>query len=351
MVHLSPRPKRQAYRAQAALFGPMRAPCVRVAVAEGEATRRSLIGAGLLDHGLEIVEDDGWLYLPVTDAEAVAGRYEVTEREVEPRDTQTLPGDLLAAEPSYERIGDVVVLHEDDPMAARRIAEAVMASDLPARTVLNRASAVKGTERVRDWDVLAGNGTETVHTEYGCSFAVDLAEAYFSARLATERERVVSQVEPGEHAFDMFAGVGPFAVRLARAGATVVAVDVNPAAVEYLEANAERNGVADRVTAIEADVREVVTEYAGWADRVVMNLPHSAAAFLDAAVTVAGDDCVVHYYDIGPEEDPYAAGEAAVREAAGADYEVTVEGRREVRSYAPGQVNVCLDVRLRRRNP
>ncbi|MXR19875.1 hypothetical protein GRX66_04400 [Halobacterium sp. PCN9] len=34
-----------------------------------------------------------------------------------------------------------------------------MASDVRAKTVVNRASKVKGTERVRDWDVLAGDGT------------------------------------------------------------------------------------------------------------------------------------------------------------------------------------------------
>ena len=327
----------------------MRAPCVRVPADEGEPTRRALIEADLLDHGLEIEADGGWLYLPVTDAEAAAERYHVEARELEPRETQTLPEDLLDERPSYERVGDVVLLHEDDRERAATIAEAVVASDLPVRTVLNRASEVRGTVRVRDWDLLAGEGTETVHTEYGCEFAVDLAAAFFSARLATERQRVVGQVEPGERAFDMFAGVGPFAVRLAAAGAEVVAVDVNPDAIAYLRENAERNGVADRVTAIEGDVREVVGDYVGWADRVVMNLPHSAGEFLGAALTVAGDDCVLHYYDIQPEADPYEAGEAAIRAAAGEAFELAVLDRRVVRSYAPGQVNVCLDVRLRRR--
>jgi tRNA (guanine37-N1)-methyltransferase len=326
----------------------MRSPCVRVPVGEGEATRQALLEADLLDHALEIAVEDGWLYLPVTDAGAAASDYAVTEREFAPRETQTLPEELLDEPPSYERVGDIVVLHEDDPERARAVAEAVMASDLPVTTVLNRASEVKGTERVREWEVLAGDGTETVHTEYGCEFAVDLARVYFSPRLATERQRVVEQVEPGERAFDMFAGAGPFAVRLAAAGAAVVAVDVNPTAVEYLEANAERNAVGDRVKAIEGDVRTVATEYADWADRIVMNLPHSADEFLDVAVALAGDDCVIHYYDIQPEAAPFAAGEAAIRAAAEPAYDVAIVDRRVVRSYAPGQVNVCLDARVTR---
>jgi tRNA (guanine37-N1)-methyltransferase len=143
----------------------------------------------------------------------------------------------------------------------------------------------------------------------------------------------------------MFAGVGPFVIPFADRGVDVVGVDINETAVEYLRENARRNGVEGRVTAICADVREVAPEYENWADRIVMNLPHSADDFLDAAVTIAGDDCLVHYYDIQHEDDPFGPGERAIR-AAATGYEVTIENRREVRSYAPHEENVVLDVRL-----
>jgi tRNA (guanine37-N1)-methyltransferase len=261
-----------------------------------------------------------------------------------------------------------------------------MDSDVRAKTVINRASKIKGTERVRDWDVLAGAGTEasdtnrevgdersespgteTVHTEYGCEFELDLAEVYFSPRLATERHRVVEQVKRAaeqretaegasgderpasrEHAFDMFAGVGPYAVPMAKAGAEVVATDINKTAIEYLRKNAERNGVANRVTAIAGDVTERAAEYENWADRIVMNLPHTADEFLDTAVEIASDDCVIHYYDIQHEDDLFGPGEAAIRKAAEPEYDVEVENTRTVRSYAPHELNVVLDVRLSR---
>jgi len=339
-------------------------PCVRVPREDGEATRRALAEADLVDAEREITGEDGWLYLPVSDPAAVPEGYEVVDHAVPTRDTQDAPADLLGFEPSYERLGDVVILDEDDPGRARAVAEAVVASDLPVETVLNKASKVKGQERVRDWAVLVGEDTETVHREYGCEYALDLAAVYFSPRLATERYRVAEQVQSGEHAFDMFAGVGPFVVPFAKRGATCVGVDVNGRAVEYLRENAERNGVADRVTAIEGDVRNVVSgtsdersesdgvreaapDYEGWADRVVMNLPHSADAFLDAAVTVAGEDCTLHYYDIQHEDDPFGPGESAIREAAEPHYDVSVQTGHVVRSYAPHELNVCLDVRLR----
>ena len=322
-------------------------PCVRVPREEGEAARADLADRDLVDADHEITVADGVLRIPVTDPAAVPEEYDVVTHEAPVREGQTLPVDVLGWSPTYERLGDIVILDQGDPERAQAAADAVMASSIPAETVVNRASKVKGETRVRDWDVLAGDGTETVHREYGCEFLVDIATVYFSPRLATERHRVVEQVSPDDRVFDMFAGVGPFVIPAAKRGATCVSADINPEAVDYLRENARRNGVADRVTAHAGDVREVATDHDGWASRVVMNLPHSADAFLDTAVTLAGDDCVLHYYDIQHDSDPFGPGERAIREAADG-YDVTVECRQEVRSYAPHELNVCLDVRLSR---
>jgi tRNA (guanine37-N1)-methyltransferase len=325
-------------------------PCVRVPREEGEATRAALAERDIIDGDHEITVADRALFIPVTDPTAVPDEFDVVSHESPVREGQTLPEDILGWAPTYERLGEVVILDEDDPERAQAAADAVMESSLPAETVVNRASKVKGETRVRDWDVLAGDGTEAVHREYGCEFLVDIAEVYFSPRLATERHRVVQQVDAADHVFDMFAGVGPFVIPAAKRGARCVGVDLNPDAIRYLRENARRNGVEERVTAHEGDVRDVVgcEGYDGWASRVVMNLPHSADAFLDTAVRLASDECVLHYYDIQHEDDPFGPGERAIRDAASDEYDVTVETRHEVRSYAPHELNVCLDVRLSR---
>lgn len=320
----------------------MPVPCVRVPRERGEEARQELAERGVLNDEYDIEGEDGFLYLPVT--RDVNG-YDIVDREAPLRDQQAMPADILGWKPTYERLGDIVILDEDDPERAREAAEAVMASDVRAATVVNRASKVKGERRVREWDVLAGDGTETLHREYGTEFLVDIADVYFSPRLATERHRVVEAVQSDERFFDMFAGVGPFVIPAAKRGATCVGVDVNPAAVAYLRENAARNGVTDRVTAIEGDVREV-QGYDGWADRIVMNLPHSADEFLDTAVRLAGETCTLHYYDIQSDEDSFEPGERAIRAAAGDEYTVEVTNERIVRSYAPHELNVCLDIRL-----
>ncbi|MDZ7747305.1 MAG: class I SAM-dependent methyltransferase family protein [Halobacteriales archaeon] len=327
----------------------MSVPCVRVPPEEGETTRAMLADRNLVHDEYDITVTDGWLYIPVTDPDAISDEHEIAAFDAPRRETQTLPEDILGFEPSLERLGRIVILDEDDAERAQAIADAVMASALPVDTVVNRASKIQGELRVRDWDVLAGNGTETVHTEYGTELLLDIAQVYFSPRLATERHRVIEQVAPDEQVFDMFAGVGPFAIPMAARGASVVACDLNPRAIEYLRENATRNGVEDHLTAIQGDVREIAPDWVGWADRVVMNLPHTASEFLDTAVALAGDECVLHLYDIQHDSDPFGPGERAIREAAGDEYAVDIQTRRVVRSYAPHEENVCLDARLRRR--
>ncbi|MFB6111801.1 MAG: class I SAM-dependent methyltransferase family protein [Halobacteriaceae archaeon] len=322
--------------------------CVRVPREAGEATRQQLVDAGLLDHDREIVHEESHLFIPITDRDGVPDELEVVERPLPAREGQTMPADLLGWDPSYERVGDLIVVDEDDPERAAAIATAVMDSDLPANTVLNRASKIRGEQRVRDWTVLAGDGTETIHREYGHEYRLDLRQVYFSPRLATERHRVVDQVSAGEQLLDMFAGVGPFVIPSAARGATCVGVDLNADAIRFLEENAERNGVADRVTAVEGDVRTATAQWTNWADRLVMNLPHSADEFLPTAIRLAGERCVLHYYDIQHEGDPYGPGMSAIWAAAEPDYTVTVRDRRTVRSYAPHELNVCLDVVLER---
>ena len=331
----------------------MQVPCVAVAREAGEESRSALAAAGVLDDDHEIVEVDGTLYIPVTDPERVPDRFETATRELPARRGVVTPADMLGYEPAIERLGDIVILDEADDERATEIADAVLDSDLPVRSVLNRASKISGELRVRDWDVIRvveGDSslapTETVHREYGHSLLVDLASVYFSPRLATERHRIVEQIAASEQVFDMFTGVGPFAIPAAARGADVVACDLNETAVAYLRENAARNDVSERITAVVGDVREVATDYHGWADRLIMNLPHSADDFLETAVALAGDECVIHYYDIQHEDDPFGPGERAIRAAAEPTYCVEVETKHIVRSYAPHEVNVCLDVRL-----
>jgi len=65
---------------------------------------------------------------------------------------------------------------------------------------------------------------------------------------AKQLELVRAHVQPADKsALDVATGQGRFAIELARGGANVTAVDISPAMVDRAQANAERDGVADRI--------------------------------------------------------------------------------------------------------
>jgi len=215
-----------------------------------------------------------------------------------------LPPYLLASLPrAADLVGDIAIVELPPELDAHKniIGKAVLKSQKNVRTVLAKAGAVGGTFRLRGFSVIAGEPkTETIHKEYGCQYHVDLAKVYFSPRLSYEHSRVASLVEEGETVVDLFAGVGPFAILIAKTheDVEVHAVDVNPHAIEFLKRNIRLNRVEGKVHPIFGDAKQVVEErLSGVADRVVMNLPEKALEFVDAACgAVKPMGGVVHFY-------------------------------------------------------
>lgn len=91
---------------------------------------------------------------------------------------------------------------------------------------------------------------------------------FLAAELATE----VAKSEPGgDLALDLFAGVGLFAVPLAKRFRRVIAVESNPAAVRDLEANARSSSIEIRA----AEVETFLQKFKGNPDLVVLDPPRA----------------------------------------------------------------------------
>jgi len=324
----------------------VRSKAVRVPRKEGEKTRQRLAEEGVLDQDLRIHEKDGYLHIPVS--EEPEDR-DVGMCEFERRDGQKTPADVLGYEPSFEVVGDIALLEPDEDEEAGM---AVVEADRSIETALRIESAVEGEKRLRRLSHIGGEPkTETVHREYGREFLVDVSEVYFSPRLAEERERVASRVNGDETVFDMFAGVGPFTVAVGKRGADVVASDINGDAIKYLLRNGELNNVGRRITAYNTDASEVVSDTELGADRVIMNLPHTADEFLDEACeALCEGGGVFHYYDIRHEDDLFEGAVERMQDVAnGHGYQIEVLETVVVRSYAPYEYNVCIDFALSQR--
>ena len=322
-----------------------------------EDIRRLLLQAGHIHPEAKIRRDDEHILIPVTgkpgpdELAVLSGADEnisLIEAEFEHKHKKPSLEDILGFTPGYDVIGDIAMIDADDTDAAR-IAKALMEYRKSINVVLGALSPVEGEFRTRQWVVLAGeHRTDTVHKEHGCHYNVDLASAYFSARLGTERKRVTDMVRAGQYVVDLFAGVGPFSILIGKSvpGASVVAVDKNPGAVKLLRENIHLNRL-DNVTAVEDDARHAAGNLKHSADHVIMNLPQSAREFLDCGILAAKSGGVVHFYDITHEDDLYGTSWELIQEAAarvGSKVECT--GRRIVRSYAPYQYNVCIEFRV-----
>lgn len=327
-------------------------PCILIPKNKGELVRKVILELDLLDKGMKIVSVDADLCLPLfrmLSSEEMALLPEEArqdEREFESHDKFLTLEDILGFTPSYEVVGNIALI-EADEADAEKVGKALLEVHRHVKTVLGAVSAVEGEFRTRRFKVIAGDGrTDTVHKDHGCKYHVDLSRAYFTPRLSTERQRIVSQVDENDVVVDMFAGVGPYSIPIAKKCKRVIAMDKNPDAIHFLKENVMLNSV-DNIEVIEGDANEIVRNYEGIGDHVIMNLPHSADAFLDAAVFVTASGGVIHYYGMTHEDDLYDSSIKLISNAAGkAGRDMEVLECRAVRSYAPHQYNICIEVRI-----
>ncbi|HJW66004.1 MAG TPA: class I SAM-dependent methyltransferase family protein [Candidatus Bathyarchaeia archaeon] len=328
----------------------------------------------IIDRMLEIQSDAKHVYIPITrqlSAEELAGlqgqvpdytlKLQVFPEKKKQSKTVMeilegqLPPHLMASLPkALDIVGDIVIVEVPLELESHRslLGVAILEAHKNVRTVLAKASAVGGEYRLRDFEVIAGeHRTHTVHKEFGCTYQVDVAKAYFSPRLSHEHKRVSSLVQAGETVVDLFAGVGPFSVLIAKnREVRVYAVDLNPDAVELLRTNIRLNRVENRVLPILGDARRVVEEkLEGFADRVIMNLPEKAIEFVDVACkALKPEGGVVHFYGFVHEPDSLDALKARFAEAV-ADSRRRVDQfllAKAVRETAPYECQVVLDAKI-----
>ena len=274
------------------------------------------------------------------------GGYTVVEQD-EPVRRRVSLDDFVDDPPPYSLVGDVALVRFDgaDEERERAVADA-LEEHHGVRTVLEDLG-VEGETRVPETRHVAGDrDTETVHRENEFEFALDPSSVMFSVGNAEERVRMRETVEDDETVFDMFAGIGYFAVPCAVGGAQVVAAEKRRAAHVYLVENARRNGVSDSLDAHYSDCRDV--EVDGKADRVVMGHFESARDdFLTHAFDSVGSEGVLHVHDAVHEEAKEETVRAVTEAARRHGYEAETRVRR-VKGYAEGVAHVVVDARVSR---
>lgn len=264
-----------------------------------------------------------------------------------------LPPHLIASLPkSIDIIGEVAVVEVPPELEGHKklLGEAILIVYKNVRLVLAKSSAISGPYRVRAFEVIAGKGeTETTHHEHGCTYRLDVAKVYFSPRLAYEHSRVSSQVKENEVVLDMFTGVGPFSILIAKKHdhVKVYSIDLNPVAIQYLKQNMILNKIQNRVVPLQGDARKLVEEQlVSMFDRVIMNLPAEAIAYVDVACkALKPEGGIIHYYEIVTEPDPLEKAKEKFSEAvskAGRKIERFL-AEKTVKPTAPHEWQVAID--------
>jgi tRNA wybutosine-synthesizing protein 2 len=297
--------------------------------------------------------DDEMVTLPVTDRPTETAVRDVVETDL-PRRERTLR-DLLRAEgwddddldrvpSSWAVVGSVVLADFEGCPDPEAVGEALLALHGKADTVLARRG-IEGTTREPEVTVVAGAGdTETVHTEHGTRYAMDLAEVMFSPGNQTERSGMADRVSADERVFDMFAGIGYFTLPMARAGVEVLAAEVRPESYRFLVENCVLNGVQDRVEAYRADCADVAVDDP--VDRVVMG-HYEAHERLDSAIAALRPGGTLHLHEATPTAELWGRPVGRLETAASrADRDVAVLGRRVLKGYGAGVEHVVVDARV-----
>jgi tRNA (guanine37-N1)-methyltransferase len=316
---------------------------IRVPKNRGEHTRRKLIELGVINKNLKIKREDDDILIPVL---MVIDSYETGFGDFEELIIDRSLAEILGFSPAYEQIGDIAIIDRHE-LQAQKVAQ-VLLKKSRIKTVLRAETSVIGEYRTRSVSMLAGERrTETHYRENECRYLLDLSKVYFTPRLSTERARIADRIQDGDKVVDMFAGVGPFSILIAKRfpGAHVIAIDKNPDAVRYLKENVKLNRVRN-VEIREGDARDAVKDISG-ADHVIMNLPHSAIEFLGAAFGVVKNGGVVHFYAISHEDDLFEGIIKRIEDMAVlSGFHIVSLDKRIVRPYAPYQFNICIDLKV-----
>lgn len=245
---------------------------------------------------------------------------------------------------SFDVIGEIVILEIPPELEDKKkvIGKAVL-DFTKRRSVYYKKSKVQGVTRTRELEFLAGiDDLETIHKEYGIRFKLNPSTVYFSPRLATERSRIVNEVNDGETIIDFFAGIGSFPISIAHVkDVKIYSVDINPEAYKYVNENIKLNKLVGEVIPIEGDIREVIDDLPP-ADRILMNLPGTAKDFLDVALNHLKSGGILNYYEFSSDY------ESVLERVKNIAYprKINVIDIRKVKSQSPGIWHIGLSIKI-----
>ncbi|MGB9732823.1 MAG: class I SAM-dependent methyltransferase [Candidatus Micrarchaeia archaeon] len=329
--------------------------CLIVNKRNAEKAKKYLLKQRLLNKGYKVFSRKSFIYFPILDgAENNEGikrfgaigeaKFEKSVARIDYKaELERILGEGVASK-GYDLLGNIAII-DAEPKVAKKIGKLILSLNKNVETVLRKKSAVKGRYRKREYAYVLGKRNYVAHyKENGSIFEFDVRKVFFSPRLAYERQRIASLVRENEHVMVMFAGVGPFAIEIAKKAPTakVVAIELNRYAYKYMLKNIELNKVKN-VEAVLGDVKTLSKKYKGFADRIVMPLPKESYHFLDSAYLVAKKKAIVHYYTFVDRGNTSEAEEKIKKFFKKYGTRIEILDKRMVRPYSAHEIEMVVD--------
>ncbi len=313
---------------------------LRVPKPSGEEVIKGMRKHSAIDDSYQIIHEGEHLLIPVKEGseEIAKGLGEIIEKEGRARNRKPQPEGIKG---SYDIIGSIVLMKKSNVRDPSKLAENLLKR--PGIKTVYLDNGVQGPNRTRNLKLLAGErNSDTIYRENGIELMVDVENAYFSPRLATERMRVSDSVKDGEFIIDLFSGIGPFSILIAKNhSCRIVAVDHNPRAIELLGENIKRNRLMGTIEVSVADAGDEILKHS-MADRIIMNLPHGAFPFVSAAMGALKPGGTINFYEVNTVEG------IAERMSELRDMGLRLKSKREVHGYSKEEYMYALELEKER---
>jgi len=350
---------------------------VKIEKKSAEKTRRFLRQGNLIDLSFKPKSDESFVYFPLTGKPSRKQLIELKKlskafriesigflKQKKKRfsfkellEKKLSKKELAKLTRAFDVIGDIIIIELPESLEKKEklIGRALLEFDSGARLACRKLGPHKGVYREEPVKIIAvrenaSDSLQTIYKEHGVRMKVSLGKVFFSPRLATERKRIAGKVKKNEVVGVLFAGVGPFALVIARHAKPkkIIAIELNPEAVRLLDENIVLNGFQEVIEGIQGDVRKIIPkQFTNYFDRIAMPLPKSAESFLNAAFKGIKKNGVIHFYQFSDREKPFEKPVKLIEEhALKAGKKIKVIEKRVIREFSKTKVQAVIDFKV-----
>lgn len=257
-----------------------------------------------------------------------------------------------AIETGIDIIGDIAIVKLADSVKEQGsvIGESILRTSKNVRAVFDQEGGLEGDFRLRRLRHLAGEErTLTTHKENGLRLVVDVEKCYFSPRLSTERMRIAEVTQEGDKVLNMFAGVGPYSVIMAkRKRVEVWSCELNEVAYKLHLENNRINKVEPLMHMYNRDASKLTESVGVKFDRILMPHPSQSDRYLRLARGMLKKEGWIHYYRHLSGRDAAEAQERLAEELRDKLGESVTFTSKKMREIGPHYVELVADIHLTR---